>query len=359
MPAHRISWSWSPSAQDKRAEAARNLKDRLRESALDRAANSRAVTLEAASLLQHWLAERPKGWGREPAGVREAGAELEAGWGEWVENHGWRGTCAGFIDALRKTFHSASEVGAARQAKAGSMRAALRGELEAWLEPELRTSHDGQGTASAPGPRWIDPQRVVPHALRTLRRAEALLIHGYSETVLASLAAAQKAGLFPQVLVGLGLADQSGTRMARQLSAHGIHVRLLWDAAALGSVPSVDRIWLGTEAVGSGGFCALVGTTLLLAEANRNEVPVSVLCTSDKLLPGGELQLPRWGSEERWNLWSHGPDEVEVESQPFELVAAGADETWITEEGPESLVAFCTRSRRTGTAAPCSIEPAS
>ncbi|MFT7671107.1 MAG: hypothetical protein ACI8X5_003823 [Planctomycetota bacterium] len=342
MSANVISWSWSPSAAEGHLEGAKGLQERLRESALDRTATSREVTIEAAQQMTGWLEERPKSWGLAPEGAQAAAAELEAGWAEWNKNHGWRATCSTFLDSVRGAYHGAL-----------SLRKSLIDELENWLACDNRA---GTKPNQDQGHRLVDRQAVVPHALRVLERGETVLIHGYSSTLLGCLKAAQTAGLFPKVLVGLGAPDQSGKRMARELSTSGIQVRLAWDAAVMGAVASVDRIWLGTEAVGSQHFTGLVGTQMLLMEARRNEVPANILCTSDKLAPASEIKLPAWGFSEHWNLWSHGPNEVQIESQPYELVDASLVSTWITEEGPESLAAFCTRSLRTNIAAPCSTE---
>lgn len=353
MPAHRIQWSWSPSSQEKRAEAARSLSERLREGSLDRCATSRAVAQEAARSIQDWLEERPKGWGRGSAALDEAGSHLEAGWADWMANQGWRGICARLIEDLRLRFH------AAREHESAELRIVLAEVLELWtgVEGARREFNDPANVRTEAGP--VSHEAVVPHALRSLERSETVLLYGYSETVLASLAAAQRAGLFPEVVIGLGAGDESGKRMARGLAAHGVSARLLWDAAAIAAVPHVDRVWLGTEALGSTSFVGLVGTTLLLAEAQRHEVPVSLLCTSDKLISASQVELPRWGSEERWNLWSHGPEEVQVESQPFELSNTQGVQHWITEQGPESLADLCTRSLRTDVVAPCVEQRAS
>jgi translation initiation factor 2B subunit (eIF-2B alpha/beta/delta family) len=49
-------------------------------------------------------------------------------------------------------------------------------------------------------------------------------------------------------------------------------------------------------------------------------VATTVLATTDKLTPGGDLRLPDWASGEAWHLWESAPKDVEVEAQPFESV---------------------------------------
>jgi hypothetical protein len=347
MSAHRITWSHPRSRSGSSSRLRGSLAERLRASAHDRAATAEELVVEAAREMRSWLSERP-----EEEGALQQGRELEAGWAEWVRGQGWRGPCAIFVDAIRRVFHEAAERASRDDVRDRSLK-----ELEAWLSPH-DTGQPGNpdrwsGVPLAPGQRLARRGDVIPHALGTLTRGERILVHGYSPTVLGALAAARKSGLFPRVLLGEGGPDQSGKRMARELTRMGIGVRLTWDAAVLGAVDEVDRIWLGTEAIGAGVFLGLVGTGLLLREAIRTEVPTAVLCTGDELMPGGEALPPIWGEEETWNLWSHDPDGVELSSQPYEQVNADLVGTWVTEAGRETLGELCLRAMRPVPAPPC------
>jgi len=347
MPAHRISFSWSPKAQGGRSDATAGLAERLRPCALDRAASAREVALEAAQELTTWIGQQPREWGSRDADRLACGAELETGWSEWLRHQGWRGAGALLIDALRIAF-ATDEAG-----QGHGPREALLAELGAWTGEETSAARASDDRPTVVGRRTTDPEALVPHALRELERRDHVLVYGGSETVLAALCGAQQAGLYPQVTVAAGAPDHSGKRMARHLANHGLAVRLVWDAAALGAVAEADRIWIGTEAVGSGEFLALVGSRLLADEAARLEVPMSVLCTDEVCVPGGELRLPAWADDEGWGLWSQGPEGVELDSQPYERVPGGAVNTWITCEGHESLAQLCTRSLRLEPAPPC------
>ena len=298
---------------------------------------------EAALELLAWVGEQRQDWDFE-----KAGRELEEGWDEWVRGQAWRGPCAIFVDAIRRAFQHARM----RAAKGGPL-ALLREELEAWVDPWAGPAARWDGAPLARAPRLAKREDVAPHALRTLDPRNWILVHGYSETVLLALFAAQRAGLFPQVLLSEGGPDHSGKRMARELIAQGVHVRLGWDAAVLSNASEADRIWLGTEAVGADSFLGLVGTELLLGEARRAEVPVAVLCTGDELMPGGEVLLPSWGEEESWNLWSDGPDGTELAPQPYERVDVDRVDCWLTDAGPERLSDLCLRSLRPQAAPLC------
>jgi hypothetical protein len=339
MPAHRISFSWSTEARDERAAGARSLAERLRPCALDRAASARDAALEAARELAAWLAERPRGWGGAED-LASHGAELEQGLSAWVQAQAWRGACGLLVEAVR----AAWALGGAT---------ALVEELAHWSAGRDELGRTWDGVPLSAGERLPGPEVLVPHALRDLERGDHLLVLGRSEAVLAALGAARRAGLEPRVTVAAGTPDHSGRRVARHLVNHGLAVRLIWDAAALGAVSEVDRVWLGTEAVGAGAFLGLVGSRLVAEEALRREVPLAVLATDDACVPGGALRLPTWGDEEGWSLWSQAPEGVELASQPFERVPAEAAPTWITCAGRESLAALCTRALRLELAPPC------
>lgn len=338
MSAHPATWSWSPPAQEQASTGSRSLADRLQECTGDRSASARAVTREAAKELRSWLSERPQGWGLSSHSESSAGLELERGWGEWARAHGWRGPCALLLDSLRRAY-AAARTGA----REGGVRGALSEELEHWLLAE----------ASAPGARLASRRAVAEHAAAGLDQDESVLVHGYSETVAQALCAAQEAGLRPSVTVGAGAPDQSGKRLARHLAEHDVEVRVVWDAVALATAAAADRIWIGTEALGAGQFTGLVGTGLLLEGAARAEVPVEVLTSADKWVPGGALELPVWGDEQTWNLWSRAPEGATLESQPFEITSCDLVTAWITERGRESLADFSLRAMRIEAAPAC------
>ena len=88
----------------------------------------------------------------------------------------------------------------------------------------------------------------------------------------------------------------------------------------LAAVRRADRVWLGTDALGTDEFLGRVGTGALVERAKELGVLTTVLATTDKLTPGGDLKLPDWASGEAWHLWESAPKDVEVEAQPFEPV---------------------------------------
>jgi len=322
------------------------------------------VVLETAGILHGWLGERH----------REAaldGSALEAELSSWGEEQAWRGPCALWLDSVRRTWNL-SRSGGPRLAAENLIR-----EMSLWLEDDERDAR-GDGREPAPSspnartvaaerPPWtgepLVPGRRLPsrrelgrRAAKRLGRGECILVTAWSETVAVALESVWRAGLHPEILIGEGSPDLDGRRMARRLAHAGLRVTMVYDSAVLGLVPRVDRVWLGTESVGAGVFLARTGTRLLIEECARRDVPVQVLATSDKLVPGGALRLPSWCEEEDWRLWEDPPEGVRLESQTYESVPidlldhAGG---FLTEMGPETPAALHLRALRVDAAPPC------
>jgi len=324
MSSQRLSFRWPEVRAGGPGDGLAPLAERLGEAAHDRAATAEALVYEAAGFLREALEQEP---GR--LAEREVGPRLERDLAPWIAAHGWRGPCALFVDSLRAALHAAPESGT---------RAALGRELEAWVPG---------------GGRLADRRAVAPAAIATLARGETVLVHGYSETVALALEGARRAGREPTALLSESAAELGGQRMARRLALAGVDVRLGYDAAVLGAVREVDRVWIGVEAIGAGAFVARVGTLHLLEEARRCEVPSAALTTSDKLVPAGRIDLPAWGDEEHWSLWPDPPAGVRLESQAFERVPIELCGAWLTEVGRERIADLCVRALRLRQEAPC------
>jgi hypothetical protein len=323
--------------------------------------------LETASILKEWIHEH----GHEQAERNTLdGATLESELANWAEEQGWRGPCALWLDSLRQAWNAA---GVDDPKKAGQL---LGEEMAYWLHGDERDARGElrESSSRAPGSEsllpWngdpFVPGRRLPsrldlaaHAAKEIEPGDGVLVTSWSETVALSLETAWRAGRRPKVLLGEGSPDLDGRRMARRLARSGIHVTMVYDSAVLGLVPRVDRVWLATEAVGAGVFLAHAGTRSLLEECARRDVPVRVLATSDKLVPGGALRLPAWSERERWLLWEDAPEGVSIESQMFEPVPIDLLELvggFLTEFGPEAAATLHLRALRIETAPPCDAD---
>jgi len=355
------------------------LGERLERVALDRASTAERIVLETAVVLHAHVLSRASDWT-----WNEAGAELETALAGPRAAHGWRGPFALFVDALRCAWHDGAE-----RAQAGDLaatpRVLLGDELGLWLwgreagceelvgsnvvptedlAPTLAPTLVWNGRPQGPGLRLPRREAIATRvrelsldadddSLRGLERGETILVPAFSETVIFALGAAQRAGLAPEAIVPEGAPSLDGRRMARRLASAGVKVRYVYDSLLAALLPRADRVWLGTEAVAPEGFLGRVGTRLLLEEAERRDVPSLLFATSDKLVPGGRLDLPAWAEGDAWLLWEHAPDGVRLEPQPYERVPHALVAGILTEQGLETAASLSLRRLRLECAPPC------
>jgi hypothetical protein len=327
----------------------------------DRTSTSEELVLDASRRLRAWLAEQPEAWEWE-----RAGRELEAQLRVFDAQQGWRGPCAVWSDSLRRAWHHGRAL--SRQRPGASARDTLAAEIAVWLAgrdgvsvPALAASVPSPsptwtGEPHAAGLRWPARADLALHAAAALERGEVILVNAFSNTVALALEAAQRAGKRPHALIAEGSPFRDGLRLAERLAPAGIPVTLCYDASLPASLPRADRVWLSTEAIGSDALLARVGTRFLVEEADRIEVPVQVLATSDKLMPGGELSLPRFCALDTALLWEDAPPGVRLESQAYEAVSLDLLPQFVTEIGAETATALHLRALRVEVAPPCAPE---
>ena len=327
---HRIVWTPGPAGTSASHEP---LAERLSALGEDRASCAADLVQEASRALQGELQRMPEPWGWDSA------RELVAGLFQLREAHGWRGPVARWFGAMDELVAR----GEAAEYQAPP-RELLAEEFGLWLGGEGAGESDWSGEPLAEGRRLPDRARVAGHLVRDLERGEVLLVHGFSRTVLAALEEAQACGLSPEVILTEGGPDLGGRRMARRLVAAGVRVRMVYDAALFAHVGSSDRVLLGVEALGAEGLVTRIGSTALLSEARRREVPTLVLATSDKVTPCAECSLPAWSASAEWMLWENAPEGVRVESQAYEIAPQALVDHFLTEHGQLSAAELALRA---------------
>jgi hypothetical protein len=335
MASERTVFRWRPSEAEEDPCPEATLDERLAPLVGDRAASGRELVLEASELMAQWLRSHGAAW--QGAGARNLfDRELEA----FVRAHGWRGTVARWLGALRGAFELVSGRGAVPVGEVllEELASGLGGECDGENAPDRR------GGTLAPGRRLPDRAAGARAMARTLARGEVFLVHGWSESVAVALETLFGLGLRPIVILSEGGADLGGRRLARRLSSIGIEVTLSYDLAVFEHLTAVDRLWVGCEEIGAGEFLARRGTRALFEEARRLEVECAVVATSDKLTPGGILELPRWPLEERWILWEDAPPRVVLDSQTHERVPSQLADAFLTETGSESAASLALRA---------------
>lgn len=295
--------------------------DRVQALIEERAAAADDLTRRLAGVVRDWLIAPST----PDAGVLESlFLELEP----FFDAHAWRGTVARFQSALRAVGEARPDDGTP------ALRESLAAECAFWTS--TTEASDWEGEVLAPGARVGEKARCAAPLLEGaggMAKGETVLVHGWSETVVRGLEFAHARGLAPRAIVSEGGPDLGGRRLARRLVASGIPVRFVYDAALVECVDAVDRIWLGSDAVGSRSFIGRIGTHAALARARAADVPSAVIATTDKFMRADRLERPRWAALEPWHLWESAPPDVTVDSQSFEEVPAGLVGAFATEKG--------------------------
>jgi hypothetical protein len=351
--------------------SAQSLAARLQSHVEDRRSSGAELVLAASATLERWCREQAEDWS-----WASAGRELELGLRAFIDRHGWRGTCAVWVDSLRRAWQRGKDLARADV----RARELLAHELALWLASEASADPDDdrqevrkvadrrrdglEGSARADrcgewlecGPRLPSREELARHAVAGVEKSEVILVSSFSKTVALALQAAQAAGKEPHAIVCECRPSLDGRRMALELARSAIPVTLCYDAALVAHLPSADRVWLATEAIGSDALIARIGTRALVQEAERLEVPVCVLATSDKLIPGGELALPRDAGSDPALAWHDAPASVREEQRAFESVSLDEVPRFVTEIGAETATALHLRALRIDAAPPCASE---
>lgn len=131
---------------------------------------------------------------------------------------------------------------------------------------------------------------------RFISNGKVILVHGFSRVVQTALLHAAKNGKFFSVIVTEGRPESAGKQAAAELSAAGIPVTVILDAAVGYSMSKVDYVLVGAEAVvENGGIINKIGTFQVAMCAKQLKKPVYVATESYKfarLYPIGQDDLP-------------------------------------------------------------------
>ncbi|MBK7878718.1 MAG: hypothetical protein IPJ77_23925 [Planctomycetes bacterium] len=315
----------------------------------DRELCARDLVLATARELCDWTLDWPEEWD-----AARIGSELERGFAPWAADQAWRGPCAQFLDTLRRTWWGF------RDLDRDELQGVFAEEVGLWLwsiEEGLEAfgEHDvaWNGEPLARGRRLPLRREAARHAADTLAKGDIVLATAWSETLALALELAWKAGKKPHLLMGESLPWLDGRRMARRVVPEGVRVTLVYDAALLRELERADRVWTPAEAVGARAFATRVGTRTLLEAARAREIPVDLVTTSDKLVPGGELALPRWCKRTPELLWDGALEGVTLELDCYEAVPLELTPEPITEAGRERVADLALRALRAEPESPC------
>lgn len=199
-----------------------------------------------------------------------------------------------------------------------------KGALRKVIEEEANRFLAGMQAAS---------EQVARRGAELLQRAETVLTYSYSSTVMNTLLLARRQGARFSVLCSEGRPGGEGRKLAKPLTAKGIPVMLVVDAALPGLVHEADLCLVGADAVQTSGVINKVGTYALALAARANQVPFYVLCDSRKFLPKPLEQFFRIREEKPGEIWSRPPKAVTVINRLFERTPLQLLKGVISEKG--------------------------
>jgi translation initiation factor 2B subunit (eIF-2B alpha/beta/delta family) len=133
--------------------------------------------------------------------------------------------------------------------------------------------------------RGLAMDALVSHAAQYMGRNLTLLTYSRSATVAHVLEALGQSQPNLHVLCSECRPLLEGQALASQLAWAGVRVTLGVDMALFGWLPEANALVVGADAIAGGGLVNKLGTAELAHAAHRIELPVLVVCTTDKLLP--------------------------------------------------------------------------
>lgn len=196
-------------------------------------------------------------------------------------------------------------------------------------------------------------EAAAGHAAALIAEGDAVATHSRSSTVLAALKRAAAEGKRFTALVTESRPLGEGVRLARELAAEGIAVRLFTDAAVGAIASEACVVLVGADAVTQEGVVNKAGTRALALAARECAVAVYALATSDKFVPA-ELELPPEPLRDPDEILPGAPPGIEVVNRYFESTPLDLFTGLVTEDGV--LKPDAVRTRLAGLRRPAGLE---
>jgi translation initiation factor 2B subunit (eIF-2B alpha/beta/delta family) len=173
---------------------------------------------------------------------------------------------------------------------------------------------------------------IAARAAALIADGMTVLTHSSSSTVLAAFERAREAGTRFSVIAGESRPQLEGVSVAGRLGRAGIPVTLIADAAVSRSLPRAQLVFVGADSVSAESVVNKIGTALVALAARALDVPVYVLCGSEKFLPASYALPPEPAKNPREILDRELPN-VTPENYYFEAVPRAWFTGIVTEDG--------------------------
>lgn len=201
--------------------------------------------------------------------------------------------------------------------------------------------------ASAEGMReraltYLQDYRVnLAITLEDLAETAAKILSGYpsimtfsrSTTVGRALTRMAEQGMARPVYCSEGRPNYEGQTLASELSWAGMRVTLGVDMALFGWLPKVRALAIGADSISTQGMVSKLGTAPLTRAARELEIPVYVLCTSDKFMPAEYYSGRDLGSGPQEEIMPASSDRLTVSNVYFDITPLDQITGVVTEQG--------------------------
>jgi len=167
---------------------------------------------------------------------------------------------------------------------------------------------------------------ATSHFAEDAARQMRVVTLSYSSSVLVALNAIRKIRPLA-VSCSESRSALEGRRLATDLAAAGMPVRLFSDSAIAHALDDADAVMVGADAIAPSWFLNKSGTRMLAAAAAQRGVPVYVIAARDKFVPQQVADGLVIRSGDATEIWATPPPGVDVrnpyfESTPLDLVTA-------------------------------------
>ncbi|QKY19911.1 translation initiation factor eIF-2B [Halolamina sp. CBA1230] len=173
--------------------------------------------------------------------------------------------------------------------------------------------------------------RAAAHAADTFADGETILTHDYSSTVLEAVETACADGTHLTAYVTEARPRYLGRKTARRLAGiDRVEPHLLVDSAAGYVMNEIDRVVVGMDCIVEGTLYNRIGTYPIVAVAARENVPVTVVGSSAKVIDEFRFENEfRPGSE----VMREPVEGVEIENPAYDATPTELVDTLVTDEG--------------------------
>lgn len=174
-------------------------------------------------------------------------------------------------------------------------------------------------------------RRAAAHAADTFDDGETILTHDYSSTVLEAIETACAEGIHLTAYVTEARPRYLGRKTARTLAGiDRVEPHLMVDSAAGHVMSEVDRVVVGMDCIVEGTLYNRIGTYPIAAVADREDVPVTVVGSSTKVIDEFRFENEFRSSSE---VMREPVEGVEVENPAYDATPVELVDTLITDEG--------------------------